>query len=175
MGTQHAVLCSSNCINRLTVCGALAAGRTQCQELLCKLVGDTADIISFRHNTLLPVARGDIQLHQPDTDASCDRIKLSLKEVAVLAYMWNARCFLDTDEAEVHSLINNSLGSAGPDQTQEAHLDTVQTSRVQKVLQAAIKWKPGLALTKKLWDSLGVKQHGQCSCHIFSTIVSCIS
>ena len=154
--------------------GALAAGRTQCLELLRKLVGDTADTISFRNNGLSPVARGGIQLYQPDTDASCGRIKLSLKEVAILAYMWNTHFFLYTDEAEVHSLINNSLGSAGPDQTQEADLDTAQTSRVQKVVEAATKWKPGLALTGKLCDSLGIKQHGEWSCDVFSSTLGCI-
>lgn len=118
--------------------------------LLHELVGPAAGNTTFRRDSVAPKNLAEIQLSQsPSGDASSPS-NLSVTDVAVLAYMWQAKFFTVDSDPELFRIISSSL-------------HTSDSEWVQRVLEVARtgKWRPGRALTQNLRASLGLDPKGQ--------------
>ena len=119
-------------------------------KLLHELVGLAAENTIFRRDSIAPRNLAQIQLSQSASGHASSHSNLSVTDVAVLAYMWQAKFFTVDSEPEVFRIISSSL-------------HTSDTERVQRVLEVARtgKWRPGRALTQNLRASLGLDPKGQ--------------
>lgn len=125
-----------------------AAGKVECTKLLQKLIGATVEMPSFRQNIIAPQTPAAVQL---DQSTLVDSSKLTMKEVATLAYMWQMQFFSVDSKPAVCTLISNSLD------TTDSNSDQV----LETVAEKGSRWKPGRALTTKLRKVLGLHQKGE--------------
>ena len=138
-------------------------------KLLHELVGSAAGHTIFRRGSVAPKNPAESQLSRtPSHDASSPS-NLSVTDVAVLAYMWQAKFFTANGNLELFSIISSSLHTSDSEHVQRvisSSLHTSDSEHVQRVLEVGRtgKWRPGHALTQNVQSSLGLDPKGQ-DCH----------